>query len=180
MKYRYRYKDKKNREYLDGLTDGNFSRVFNEQVAGPMKSGAQKIDVVCDQLAPFEFYRDEVEEVHEFDPIGWNPWPEVTPPEEGAYYMLELPSDHMKLAAIWEGRGWIADDPGGGGYVVVNTGSEKGARFRTWGDAPALSKKLLQEVVTALKSHPDAYDLGYLIDDVSEAADEMPDEEAAK
>lgn len=171
---RYQLKDKKVREWLDAHTDGDFSRVLCDQADKQLKDGSLNIFVHCGEVL-FQFRREEVEEVPEFDPIGWNAYPQVTPPEEGVYYMLELPSDHMKLAAIWEGRGWIADDPGGGGYVVVNTGSEKGARFRTWGDAPALSKKLLQEIVTALESHPDSYDFDYLIDAVSEVADEMPD-----
>lgn len=58
-------------------------------------------------------------------------------------------------------------------------------RFRPWDDTTAptkstLNKTILQEIIKALESHPEAYDLGYLIDAVDEAANDLPDEESEK
>lgn len=122
---RYRLKDTVLQEKLDALSDGDFSR--NLQMIEPDAFGWRFVLTIT---------REDVERVAEYDPHGWNWWPEVSPSEIGTY-RLEVfqDGDHkpdIQVAGYWNGDRWVADDPHGGGlYDVICRGK---TRFRPWED----------------------------------------------
>lgn len=78
------------------------------------------------------FAPDEIEEVREYDPHGWNDFPEVEPPE-GVLMRVEC-RDGRKACAKYrlfiEGGSWC--DVNGGAWPEAY--SQSVARFRPWGD----------------------------------------------
>lgn len=201
---KYRLKDKELQRKLDEISNGDFSvqlqKVSDDMlssITGPSVNFGGLARVVDDRfrnLAPrfsFRFHKDEVEEVPQYDPTKWNEWPDVEPPEKTL----------LRIEIITERIGDGTPEPSGGkvrcrGCATYSHGfwmrgeeitvkPRETVRFRPWDDTTAptkstLNKKILQEIIKALESHPEAYDLGYLIDDVSEAANELPDEESEK
>lgn len=201
---KYRLKDKELQRKLDEISNGDFSvqlqKVSDDMLSsltGPSVNFGGLARVVDDRfrnLAPrfsFRFHKDEVEEVPQYDPTKWNEWPDVEPPEKTL----------LRIEIITERIGEGTPEPSGGkvrcrGCATYSHGfwmlgekitvkPRETVRFRPWDDTTAptkstLNKKILQEIIKALESHPEAYDLGYLIDDVSEAANELPDEKSEK
>ena len=182
---KYRLKDKKLQRKLDEISGGDFSPQLQD--AWSTNEGRSVAtfrfgeDLRCLSGHKFcaTFYKDEIEEIPEYDPNRWNEWPGVEPPE-GVDMRVEVLSKDGKVifkgASVFDTDAW---NIGGHWY------DDRRVRFRPWDDTTAptkstLNKKILQEIIKALESHPEAYDLGYLIDDVSEAANELPDEESEK
>lgn len=193
---KYRLKSKELQRKLDEISGGDFSKMTEKFFDGrtfPItiyfhyvpegKSGYFKFSAT--------FQADEVEEVREYDPNRWNEWPDVEPPRHKL----------LRTEILTERIDWDTPEPRGGQSRFKGSGIFDGTewyfydattrkegetvRFRPWDDTTAptkstLNKKILQEIIKALESHPEAYDLGYLIDDVSEAANELPDEESEK
>ena len=88
---RYRLKDRELQKKLDEATDGEFSRRLQndrERMDGMIRIGC--MGMIEDrrrhhhtkiQRMTLCFAPDEIEEVAEYDPHGWNDFPEVEPPE---------------------------------------------------------------------------------------------------
>lgn len=193
---KYRLKDRALQEKLDAISDGDFSKqlqdaytsqVFLDCLCVNFGGEVEQIEMVGG-LYPgrllARFHTSEIEEVHEYDPKRWNEWPNKEPPRNKL----------MRVEVLTERIDWDTPEPRGGKvrfrgcgffdgrewYFYGATTRKEGetVRFRPWDDTTAtLNKKILQEIIKALESHPEAYDLGYLIDDVTEAANELPDEE---
>lgn len=187
---KYRLKDRELQEKLDAISGGDFSKRLQDPAKSekgfavaygdfPEINGLRHLSL---------FLADEIEEVPEYDPNAWNEWPDVEPPEKTL----------LRIEIITERIGKGTPEPSGGkvrcrGCATYSHGfwmlgekitvkPRETVRFRPWDDTTAptkstLNKKILQEIIKALESHPEAYDLGYLIDDVTEAANELPDEE---
>lgn len=149
--------------------------------------------IVIEKSPQFEvsFPLSDLEAIPEYDHTRWNCWPDVEPPQDTL----------LRIEVITERFGEGTPEPSGGkvrcrGCATYRRGfwmlgekitvkPRETVRFRPWDDTTAptratLNKKILQEIIKALESHPEAYDLGYLIDDVTEAANELPDEESEK
>lgn len=190
---KYRLKDRELQEKLDAISGGDFSKRLQDPAKSekgfavaygdfPEINGLRHLSL---------FLADEIEEVPEYDPNAWNEWPDVEPPRHKL----------LRTEILTERIDWDTPEPRGGQSRFKGSGIFDGTewyfydattrkegetvRFRPWDDTTAptkstLNKKILQEIIKALESHPEAYDLGYLIDDVSEAANELPDEESEK
>lgn len=190
---KYRLKDRELQEKLDAISGGDFSKRLQDPAKSekgfavaygdfPEINGLRHLSL---------FLADEIEEVPEYDPNAWNEWPDVEPPEKTL----------LRIEIITERIGDGTPEPSGGkvrcrGCATYSHGfwmlgekitvkPRETVRFRPWDDTTTptkstLNKKILQEIIKALESHPEAYDLGYLIDDVTEAANELPDEESEK
>lgn len=141
MKYRlkYRLKDRELQRKLDELSDGDFSR----QLASNKKRIFAELNFLKQMTlwfrkseGPFHalvITPDMVEKVREYDPHGWNDFPEVEPPE-GVLMRVEC-RDGRKASAKYrlfiEGGSWC--DVNGGAWPEAY--SQSVARFRPW-DAP--------------------------------------------
>ncbi len=70
------------------------------------------------------FYCEELEEVCEYNPKGWNEYPKVTPPED--VWMRVETTRKVGAKAMFKNGYWVEPD---GHYFVTG-----GGRFRPWED----------------------------------------------
>lgn len=134
---KYRLKDRVLQKKLDEATDGEFSRRLQndrERMDGMILIGC--MGMIEDrrrhhhtkiQRMTLCFATDEIEEVAEYDPHGWNAFPEVEPPE-GVWMRCETDVNaiehKIRHVAKFDGREWrdyLSKQ------VVVH-------RFRPWDD----------------------------------------------
>lgn len=134
-----RLKDRVLQKKLDELSDGDFSK----QLASNKKRIFAELNFLKQMTlwfrkseGPFHalvITPDMVEKVREYDPHGWNDFPEVEPPE-GVLMRVEC-RDGRKASAKYrlfiEGGSWC--DVNGGAWPEAY--SQSVARFRPW-DAP--------------------------------------------
>ena len=116
---KYRLKDRKLQKKLDEATDGEFSRRLQndrERMDGMILIGC--MGMIEDrrrhnhtklQRMTLCFATDEIEEVAEYDPHGWNAFPEVEPPE-GVWMRCETDVNaiehKIRHVAKFDGREW--------------------------------------------------------------------------
>ena len=90
---KYRLKDRELQAKLDEISGGDFSKTLDEWdfLVLRSKPGEEKggISISFGPIGPAErcrfkanFSFEELEEVPEYDPHGWNSWPGVEPPED--------------------------------------------------------------------------------------------------
>lgn len=120
---KYRLKDQSLQKRLDEVTGGNFShRLQDNDFVERMEIGGHNAAVTLLLL------RTEIEEIPEYTTKGWNPFPEVTPPE-GPLMRLEY-NDQIgakrKACATYFNGEWISFD----GFKI----EPRNARFRPWED----------------------------------------------
>lgn len=132
---RYRLKDKELQRKLDELSDGDFSaRLHKERelIKDSFKKEPRLHVLWFGEGSQFSaaLYADMLEEVREYDPHGWNIFPEVEPPE-GVLMRVEC-RDGRKACAKYrlfiEGGSWC--DVNGGAWPEAY--SQSVARFRPW------------------------------------------------
>ncbi len=110
----FRLKDKNLQVQLDALSDGDFSKrlqhanhddgmifvEFGEKLESP-GFDLHRVNVA--------FFDDEVEEIHRYNPHGWNAFPEVEPPE-GVWMRCETDVNaiehKIRHIAKFDGREW--------------------------------------------------------------------------
>lgn len=128
---KYRLKDRELQETLDAISGGDFSKRLQDPAKSekgfavaygdfPEINGLRHLSL---------FLADEIEEVPEYDPNKWNPYPEVTPPE------YEL----MRVEFIWNdgslGRQCAFFEEGVWTYSEDRDSEvENVKRFRPWDD----------------------------------------------
>ena len=116
---RYRLKDRELQRKLDEATDGEFSRRLQndrERMDGIILIGC--MGTIEDRRRHNHtkllrmtlcFAPDEIEEVAEYDPHGWNAFPEVEPPE-GVWMRCETDVNaiehKIRHVAKFDGREW--------------------------------------------------------------------------
>ena len=116
---KYRLKDRELQKKLDEATDGEFSRRLQndrERMDGMILIGC--MGMIEDrrrhnhtklQRMTLCFALDEIEEVAEYDPHGWNAFPEVEPPE-GVWMRCETDVNaiehKIRHVAKFDGREW--------------------------------------------------------------------------
>lgn len=116
---KYRIKDHELQRKLDEATDGEFSRRLQndrERMDGMILIGC--MGMIEDrrrhhhtkiQRMTLCFATDEIEEVAEYDPHGWNDFPEVEPPE-GVWMRCETDVNaiehKIRHIAKFDGREW--------------------------------------------------------------------------
>ena len=118
---KYRLKDRELQRKLDEISDGDFSaRLHKEREL--IKDSFQKeprLHVLWfGEGSQFSaaLYADMLEEVREYDPHGWNDFPEVEPPE-GVWMRVEWREGvvHRRAVARYEAWGdgkefvWVSD-----------------------------------------------------------------------
>lgn len=133
---KYRLKDRELQKKLDEISKGDLSdalEVCSAAVASALKRG--KPTTIWFGVQPqlsLEITSDMLEEVREYDPHGWNDFPEVEPPE-GVLMRVEC-RDGRKACAKYrlfiEGGSWC--DVNGGAWPEAY--SQSVARFRPWDD----------------------------------------------
>lgn len=133
---KYRLKDRELQKKLDEISKGDLSdalEVCSAAVASALKRG--KPTTIWFGVQPqlsLEITSDMLEKVREYDPHGWNDFPEVEPPE-GVLMRVEC-RDGRKACAKYrlfiEGGSWC--DVNGGAWPEAY--SQSVARFRPWGD----------------------------------------------
>lgn len=133
---KYRLKDRELQKKLDEISKGDLSdalEVCSAAVASALKRG--KSTTIWFGVQPqlsLEIASDMLEEVREYDPHGWNSFPEVEPPE-GVLMRVEC-RDGRKACAKYrlfiEGGSWC--DVNGGAWPEAY--SQSVARFRPWDD----------------------------------------------
>nr|DAH07032.1 MAG TPA: hypothetical protein [Caudoviricetes sp.] len=87
---KFRLKNKDLQVQLDALSGGDFSRRLDELMTGEPVNlwanmcGAKTVQITFGETREFSVRIpvDDIEEVHEYDPHGWNDFPEVEPPED--------------------------------------------------------------------------------------------------
>ena len=131
---KYRLKDRGLQKKLDEISKGDLSdalEVCSAAVASALKRGKPTtIWFGVQPQLPLEITSDMLEEVREYDPHGWNDFPEVEPPE-GVLMRVEC-RDGRKACAKYrlfiEGGSWC--DVNGGAWPEAY--SQSVARFRSW------------------------------------------------
>ena len=126
---KYRLKDQFLQKRLDEVTGGNFShRLQDNDFVKRMEIKGRNVAVTLLLLT------EEIEPIPEYTTKGWNPFPEVTPPE-GVWMRLEVFRSNFReqhtyryyakfLKSEWKN--------GEGGKVDIREGDY--VRFRPWED----------------------------------------------
>lgn len=138
---KYRLKDKELQAKLDDLTNGAFSKnlhPYDETLFASYGDRQVLVEAVSGKrkhLEPkfgFWFTPDEIESIPQYDPHGWNEYPDVTPPE-GVLMRVEA-EGVRKFCGYYhtfaEGGCWCYED----GTVCPEAISKSVERFRPWED----------------------------------------------
>ena len=134
---RYRLKNRALKEKLDAISGNDFSKMLNTEAQRTFV-GVLGREIVRVYFGDFDaltnrfsviFELDELEEVPEYDPHKWNPYPEVTPPKEQD--MRVEVGEGCGYMAWWDGFNWRT---GNHHYEKANF-LENVKRFRPW-DGP--------------------------------------------
>lgn len=139
---RYRLKDKELQKTLDEISNGGFSRSLNETLRRLGHDNGHRFLIdFCETVTEYglsqrysaRFWGYEIEEAAEYNPNGWNNYPEVTPPT-GVLMRVETKGGG-RFCAMYRNFG---DDGAGWCYAGVNsmpdTWSHTVIRFRPWED----------------------------------------------
>lgn len=142
----YRLKNQEKQKRLDKLSAGDFSKRLQEY--------RSKEDLTCFHFGNIVYYKngktfreftvrlspEEIEEVNEssseYNPLDWNNYPEVTPPEGVLMRVEECHAGvwNYRGAVYWKG-GWRCEHSLGREYNEGYTGEPFGRdvkRFRPW------------------------------------------------
>lgn len=104
----FRLKDKNLQVQLDALSDGDFSKRLqhaNHDDGMIFVEFGEKLESPGFDLHRFSlaFFDDEVEEIHRYNPHGWNAFPEVEPPEG---VLMRVECNQMKTCLVFENGKW--------------------------------------------------------------------------
>lgn len=130
---KYRLKNKELQKKLDDLWGNRFSEELNDECKRTGSTGniymSLPIDPATDKdekrysFVTFHFMREDIERFVEYNPNGWNNFPEVTPPRNVLMrcVWVDLSCNTLHYAARFDGS-WRDDE---GRIVAVD-------RFRPW------------------------------------------------
>lgn len=104
----FRLKDKNLQVQLNALSDGDFSKRLqhaNHDDGMIFVEFGEKLESPGFDLHRFNlaFFDDEVEEIHRYNPHGWNAFPEVEPPEG---VLMRVECNQMKTCLVFENGKW--------------------------------------------------------------------------
>lgn len=108
---KFRLKNKDLQVQLDALSGGDFSRRLDELMTGEPVNlwanmcGAKTVQITFGETREFSVRIpvDDIEEVHEYDPHGWNSFPEVEPPEG---VLMRVECNQIKTCLVFENGKW--------------------------------------------------------------------------
>lgn len=133
----YRLKDRKLQKKLDELSNGAFSEMLKSM--GKFLASKPMVTVeLGESRFSVRLHKEDFESAPEYNPFGWNKWPDVTPPEKILMRCViktpgrnldtpepELPKVCARTSGFWNGRNWEFD-----GYGRLIDGST--VEFRPW------------------------------------------------
>lgn len=131
---KYRLKDQELQAKLDEISDGDFSKklatnwskiFYADRFVVRVHFGGADTFSHNRFIAYFEF--DEVEKHEDYNPHGWNNWPEAMPPEAvlmRVEYVNSFGAKRKECAIFYKGE-WVNFD----GYVFEGVSN---LRFRPW------------------------------------------------
>ena len=104
----YRLKDHELQRKLDEISDGDFSaRLHKERelIKDSFQNEPRLHVLWFGEGSQFSaaLYADMLEEVREYDPHGWNAFPEVEPPEG---VLMRVECNQMKTCLVFENGKW--------------------------------------------------------------------------
>lgn len=104
----FRLQDKNLQVQLDALSDGDFSKRLqhaNHDDGMIFVEFGEKLESPGFDLHRFNlaFFDDEVEEIHRYNPHGWNAFPKVEPPEG---VLMRVECNQMKTCLVFENGKW--------------------------------------------------------------------------
>ena len=139
---KYRLKNKELQKKLDDLWGNRFSEELNDECKRTGSTGniymSLPIDPATDKdekrysFVTFHFMREDIERFVEYNPNGWNNFPEVEPPED-VLMRVELNDGGRKCALFHhfsDGDSWCHPD----GSCLPKFYSDCVTRFRPWDD----------------------------------------------
>lgn len=105
---KYRLKDRELQKKLDEISDGDFSaRLHKERelIKDSFKKEPRLHVLWFGEGSQFSdaLYADMLEEVREYDPHGWNSFPEVEPPEG---VLMRVECNQIKTCLVFENGKW--------------------------------------------------------------------------
>lgn len=148
---KYRLKDQTMQANLDALSGGDFSLKLQEQVT-PYKLTLTFVEIGFSREKgkntrwfTATFRSEEIEEIPEYTPRGWNEWPDVTPPVDVPMRCEILIEEAPKGAIFkgivilrtclkWDGSAWRNCRDGVSSFDEMFEGEIKRLRFRPWVD----------------------------------------------
>ena len=121
-------KDRELERKLNKFSDGEFSRILNEHT-GPNDSDCIVLELGKNNNIELSVYirPEAIEEIPDYNPKGWNNYPEVTPPEG---ILMRVETDRFRDCAIFKDGYWHSElfgEPNGRLQAEVEC-------FRPWSD----------------------------------------------
>ena len=133
---KYRLKDQEFQKRLDELTNGDFTKKLESEARKKFVDILNQY-VVQVYFGDFDIFTnrfsvvfrlDEVEEIPEYDPNSWNPYPDVAPPE-GVWMRVETANGFGFKVRYFHGD-WIDNR-----HDMIDEFSDgKVVKFRPWDD----------------------------------------------
>lgn len=125
MKYKYEFKNKALGEAVYTIFGEEFVR---DEIEQQMLDGEDFINLEVDEWdeknklfnSHIEFPKTEIEKTLVYDPAGWNPYPEVEPPESGDYLITLQNGDLAIVYYVAATYGPSASDCQSGHWNVAN------------------------------------------------------------
>lgn len=114
----YRLKDRKLQEKLDELSNGAFSEMLKSM--GKFLANKPTVTIeLGESRFSVRLHKEDFETAPEYNPFGWNKWPDVTPPKDVLMRCViktpgrnldtpepELPKVCAQTSGFWNGSNW--------------------------------------------------------------------------
>lgn len=102
-------KDSVEKNIAEQMSDGSSYIIFeNESISTSSTPLIAEIWEISDLQTYISFPKTEIEVIHEYDSEGWNPFPEVEPPEDD-WYLVQINHDdfpHFDILYYFGGGSW--------------------------------------------------------------------------
>lgn len=101
---------------VEQMNDGsNFIQLTNRSASWKNAFLNRELSDICSLETRFYFNKTEIEQIPEYNPNGWNKYPEVKPPKEGRRYLIQLGNGNDE--PFFSIRTWEEENPWHGNFV---------------------------------------------------------------
>lgn len=126
-------KDRELERKLNKFSDGKFSRILNEHT-GPNESDCIVLELGKNNNIELSVYipPEAIEEIPDYNPKGWNNYPEVTPPYD-VMMRIKMKNGYLRagyLKKFPDGDSWVNPN----GVLMWNAENAEIELFRPWED----------------------------------------------
>lgn len=141
---KYRIKKPEVEKAVCGLfeTQEDFKKYFSACCINQMYCGFDYIKLIVHKNQSVTGFpvallikKSDIEEVVEYDPRKWNPYPKVTPPKKGWYRVeLDYQDEVIHRAMYWNGENWLNQEmvfKRQAGWIEIE---KDNPRFKPWDD----------------------------------------------